>query len=427
MPLIEGVDLMENVTSFFFSKILYKEVHNISGQVIGKLNDLILDFNQDKPTVIYMQITNGRKSFYVSAEALNILRDEKEKYYIKINSENISVRQPGERDIYLAKNFLDKQIVDINGKKVERVNDVRLGSINNKWQLLAVDIGTRGLLRRLGIEYPFIMLTGALKFQLRNKLIIWDNVQPLSNGIDDLKLHFPANKIGTLHAADIADIIEDLDNKNRDILFNSLNNEKAAEVLEEIQTDVQVNLIKSMSDKKASDILKIMPSDEVADIFEEIEEGRAQKLLSQMNTESQDEIRELMEYEEETIGSIMSKDFITFLPDITVKDALTWIKMNISEEEESYYVYVINDKNNLLGVIPLFLLITSNNDTKLYNIITAQPKSTRDSDTIEYALKILGKYNLVSLPVLDEDNGLIGIVSLNDIIHEYSGLKKVAL
>ncbi|MFA6940071.1 MAG: CBS domain-containing protein, partial [Clostridiaceae bacterium] len=346
---------------------------------------------------------------------------------IKINSENISIKQPSERDIYLAKNFLDKQIVDINGKKVERVNDVRLGSISNKWQLLAVDIGTRGLLRRLGIEYPFIMLTGALKFQLRNKLIIWDNVQPLSNGIDNLKLHFPANKIETLHAADIADIIEDLDNTNRDILFNSLNNEKAAEVLEEIQTDVQVNLIKSMSDKKACDILKIMPSDEVADIFEEIEEDRAQLLLSQMNTESQGEIRELMEYKEETIGSIMSKDFITFLPDITVKDALTWIQMNISEEEESYYVYVINDKNNLLGVIPLFLLITSNDDTKLYNIITAQPKSTRDSDTIEDALKILGKYNLVSLPVLDENNSLIGIVSLNDIIHEYSGLKKVAL
>jgi len=418
---------MKNVTSFFFSKILYKEVHNISGQVIGKLNDLILDFNQDKPTVIYMQITNGRKPFYISAEALIILRDKKEKYYIKINSENISIKQPSEKDIFLAKNFLDKQIVDINGKKVERVNDVRLGSISNKWQLLAVDIGTRGLLRRLGIEYPFIMLTGALKFQLRNKLIIWDNVQPLSNGIDNLKLHFPANKIETLHAADIADIIEDLDNTNRDILFNSLNNEKAAEVLEEIQTDVQVNLIKSMSDKKACDILKIMPSDEVADIFEEIEEDRAQLLLSQMNTESQGEIRELMEYKEETIGSIMSKDFITFLPDITVKDALTWIQMNISEEEESYYVYVINDKNNLLGVIPLFLLITSNDDTKLYNIITAQPKSTRDSDTIEDALKILGKYNLVSLPVLDENNSLIGIVSLNDIIHEYSGLKKVAL
>lgn len=418
---------MEKVASFFFSKILYKEVHNISGQVIGKLNDLILDFNQDKPTVIYMQISNGRKSFYISADALDILREKKEKYYIKINSESISIKLPSEKDIFLAKDFLDKQIVDINGKKVERVNDVRLGIINNKWQLVAVDIGTRGLLRRLGIEYPFIIFSGALKYQLRNKLIIWDNVQPLSNGIENLRLHFPANKIETLHSADIADIIEDLDNKNRDILFNSLNNQKAAEVFEEIETDVQVNLLRSMSDKKASDILEIMPSDEVADIFEEIEEDRAEKLLAQMNAESQGEIRELMEYEKETIGSIMSKDFITFLPDITVSGALNWIQMNISEEEESYYIYVINDNNNLLGVIPLFLLITSNKDTKLYNIITAKPKSISDVDTIDDALKILEKYNLVSLPVLDENNSLIGIISLNDIIHEYARFKRIVL
>lgn len=418
---------MEKVTSFFFSKILYKEVHNISGQTIGKLNDLILDFNQDKPTVIYMQITNGRKAFYTSAEALIILKDKKERYYIEINSENIAVRQPDDKDIYLAKNFLDKQIVDINGKKIERVNDVRLGSINYRWQLLAVDIGTRGLLRRLGIEYPFIILSGAFNYQLRNRLIIWDNVQPLSNGIDDLKLHFPANKIETLHAADIADIIEDLDNKNRNVLFNSLNNEKAAEVLEEIETDVQVNLIKSMSDKKASDILGIMPSDEVADIFEEIEEGRAQLLLSRLNTESQGEIRELMEYEKETIGSIMSKDFITLLPDITVKDAIDWIQMNVPEEEESHYIYVTNNKNRLLGVIPLFLLITSKSDTKLYNIITSQPNTVNDNDTLEDALKILEKYNLVSLPVVDENNSLIGTVSLNDIIQEHSLFKKVAL
>lgn len=161
---------------------------------------------------------------------------------------------PHEKDIFLVRDFLDKQIVDINGKKVERVNDVRLGNINSKWQLVAVDIGTRGLLRRLGVEYLFIKLIGAFKCNLRNKLIIWDNVQTLSTNVNNLQLHMPANKIETLHAADIADIIEDLDNTSRNILFNSLNNEKAAEVLEEIETDVQVNLLKSMSDEKATDI-----------------------------------------------------------------------------------------------------------------------------------------------------------------------------
>jgi magnesium transporter len=427
MPLFERVKHMDRITNFFFSKILHKEVHNISGQIIGKLNDLILDFSQDKPTVMYIQITNWRKSFYLSADALDIFKDEKESYHIKINSKNLVIKLPSEKDIFLMRDFLDKQIVDINGKKVERVNDVRLGNINSKWQLVAVDIGTRGLLRRLGVEYPFIILAETLKYRLRNKLIIWDNVQTLSTGVNNLKLQMPANKIETLHAADIADIIEDLDSKSRDILFHSLNNQKAAEVLEEIETDIQVNLLKSMTDEKASDILEIMPSDEIADILEEMEDDRAEKLLTHMDEESQDEIRELMEYEKETIGSIMSIDLLTFLPDVTVKEVLLWIQTNSPSEDESYYIYIINDNNNLIGVVSLFSLITSDQNTKLYNLMTTRPESLKDTDEIEDAISLMHKYNLVCIPVIDEDNTLVGVVSLNDSIHEYSRLRRIII
>jgi sporulation protein YlmC with PRC-barrel domain len=418
---------MERVTSFFFSKILYKEIHNISGQVIGKLSDFVMDFNQEKPTVIYIQIKNGKKAFYVSAEALDISKDSKENYYIKINSDSLLIKLPNEKDIFLARDFLDKQIVDINGKRVERVNDVRLGCILGKWKLVAVDIGTRGLLRRLGVEYPFIMLTGYLKFQLRNKLIIWDKVQPLNTGVDNLQLCSPANKIETLHAADIADIIEELDGKSRDILFNSLNSQKAAEVFEEIETEVQVNLLKSMSDEKASDIFEIMPSDEVADILEEIEEDRVEKLLTQMDEESQEEIRELMEYEQDTVGSLMSKDFITFLPDLTAKEVIDWLQENVPEDEETYYVYVTNNKNNLLGVVSLFTLLTTDKSSKLYNIMTARPNSLKDIDTIEAAVEAMQKYSLVALPVIDEDNELVGTISLNDSISEFIPSRRAAL
>lgn len=418
---------MEKTTNFFFSKILHNEIHNISGEVIGKLKDFILDFSKEKPTVIYIQIKNGRKSYCLSADALDILKDDKEKYYIQLKSDNLVLKFPNQKDIFLVRDFLDKQIVDINGKKVERVNDVRLGNINSKWQLVAVDIGTRGLLRRLGVEYPFIRITEAFKYQLRNKLIIWNDVQTLSTDVNNLQLHMPANKIETLHAADIADIIEDLDSKSRDILFHSLNNQKAAEVLEEIETDVQVNLLKSMSDEKASDILEIMPSDEAADILEEIEEDRAEKLLTHMDEESQDEIRELMEYEKETVGSIMSKDFLTFLPDATVSDVLTWLQDNTPNEDESYYIYIINEKNNLMGVVSLFSLLLSDKNTKLYNIMATRPESLRDTDEVEDAISLMHKYNLVCLPVIDEDNDLVGVVSLNDSIHEYSRLRRVVL
>jgi CBS domain-containing protein/sporulation protein YlmC with PRC-barrel domain len=418
---------MKRTTNFFFSKILNKEVHNISDQTIGKLKDFVLDFNKEKPAIVYVQITSGRKSFYISAEALDVFKDDREKYYIKINSESLVMKFPNEKDVFLVRDFLDKQIVDINGRKVERVNDVRLGNINSLWQIVAVDIGTRGLLRRLGIEYPFIKVIETFNYRLRNKLIIWNDVQTLSTDINNLQLHMPANKIETLHAADIADIIEDLDTKSRDILFHSLNNQKAAEVLEEIETDVQVNILKSMSDEKASDILEIMPSDEIADILEEIEEDRAEKLLTHLDEESQDEIRELMEYEKETVGSIMSKDFLTFLPDLTVSDVLKWIEDNTPDDEEGYYIYITNDKENLIGMISLFSLITSNKNDKLYNIMNTRPQSLHDTDEIEDAISLMHKYNLVCVPVMDEENYLVGVVSLNDSIHEYKQLRRVVL
>ncbi|WP_459480982.1 magnesium transporter [Clostridium saccharoperbutylacetonicum] len=418
---------MKRTTNFFFSKILNKEVHNISDKTIGKLKDFVLDFNKEKPAIVYVQITSGRKSFYISAEALDVFKDDREKYYIKINSESLVMKFPNEKDVFLVRDFLDKQIVDINGRKVERVNDVRLGNINSLWQIVAVDIGTRGLLRRLGIEYPFIKVIETFNYRLRNKLIIWNDVQTLSTDINNLQLHMPANKIETLHAADIADIIEDLDTKSRDILFHSLNNQKAAEVLEEIETDVQVNILKSMSDEKASDILEIMPSDEIADILEEIEEDRAEKLLTHLDEESQDEIRELMEYEKETVGSIMSKDFLTFLPDLTVSDVLKWIEDNTPDDEEGYYIYITNDKENLIGMISLFSLITSNKNDKLYNIMNTRPQSLHDTDEIEDAISLMHKYNLVCVPVMDEENYLVGVVSLNDSIHEYKQLRRVVL
>ncbi len=163
MPRIERVKNMEKITNFFVSKIIHKEIHNISGQIIGKLNDLILDFSQEKPTVVYIQITNWKKSFYLSADALDIFKDEREKYHIKINSESLTIKFPGEDDIFLVRDFLDKQIVDINGKKVERVNDVRLGNINSKWQLVAVDIGTRGLLEASWCRISFYNINRSFK------------------------------------------------------------------------------------------------------------------------------------------------------------------------------------------------------------------------------------------------------------------------
>lgn len=416
---------MHKANSFFFSKILYKNISNVSGSIIGKLNDLILDFDADKPTIKAIEVKNGRRLSYISSDSLEFIKDGSEQYTVRLNSNNILVMPVPENDIFLARDFLDKQIVDINGKKVERVNDVRVGLISGVWKLVAVDIGFRGLLRRLGVEYLAIRFTELFKIEFRNTLIYWDNVQPLNTGVENLRLSTSLNKMKTLHAADIADIIEELDSQSRTLLFQSLDNEKAAEVLEEVEIGIQRSILETLSDEKASDILEIMPSDEAADILEEIEDTRAEKLLTQMETESSEEIRELMEYERQTVGSLMSKDFVSFLPDISVKDALTQLKETKPGEESTHYLYLVNSKRKLLGVISLYDMVLSEAEIKLYELMTPNIKSLNDEDDIDEALEMMRKYNLLYIPVLDENREMVGTISLNDLMYELVRLRRV--
>jgi Mg/Co/Ni transporter MgtE len=329
-------------------------------------------------------------------------------------------------EFFLARDFLDKQIVDINGRKVERVNDVRIGIIYGKWNIVAVDIGLRGLLRRVGVEYPAIWIAGILKKQFRNKLIYWDNVQPLSTGLQNLKLSTSMAKLKTLHVADIADIIEDLDRNGQLALFKSLDDETAAEVLEELETEVQVDLLESLPDEKASDLLEIMSSDEAADILEEIEDSRAEKLLIQMEAENSNEIRELMEYDEKTVGSIMTKEFVSFLPDMTVEKALLYLKENKPKEDVLHYIYITNNRNKLIGVVSLLEVVTADSNAKLYDLMIGKANSVKDEDKIDRVMELMQKYNLLALPVVDENNELVGIASLNDLLDEYIKLRRVA-
>lgn len=418
---------MQKSNNFFFSKILYHNIQNFPDTILGKLNDVILDFSYPMPVIKAIQVRSGRRTFYISAESLEIYNDDNSNFVISLNTNSIHLLTIDENEFFLARDFLDKQIVDINGKKVERVNDVRIGNIQGNWSIIAVDIGLRGLLRRLGVEYSAIRVSHLLKKEFRNTLVHWDNVQTLSGGTSNLQLQTSMNKLRTLHAADIADIIEDLDKQNQITLFQGLDDEKAAEVLEEMETESQLDILETLPDEKASDLLEIMPSDEAADILEEIEDARAKILLDQMEAEASSEILELMEYEEETVGSVMAKDYLAFLPDMTVENVLFQLKQEKPEEETSHYLFLTNSSNKLIGMVSLLDLITSEHEDKLYDLMTEHPRSVNDNDDIEKVLKIMEKYNLLVLPVINEKKELVGITSLNDLINEFIRLRRSSL
>ena len=418
--------MLTKSNSFFFSKILNKNVNTVPDSVFGKLNDVVLDLGGPKPVVAALEISTGRRITYIAADFMEVYHDEREHYTIKLNTDNLKITAAPENGFYLARNFLDKQIVDVHGQKVERVNDVRLGLIGGKWTVLAVDIGMRGLMRRLGIEYPLIKLSGMMNKKFRNKLVSWDSVQPITSGLPSLQLSTSMNKLTTMHAADIADIVEDLDKQSQMTLMHGLDDETAAEVLEEMEEDDQVGLLNTMPDERASDLLEIMPSDEAADILENVDDSLAEKLLGQMETENSTEIRELMEYEDCTVGSVMTKDFVSFHPETTVQEVIKAFRNERPEEEVSHYIYLTDDDGHLAGMVTLLDVAASPDTISLGDLMTDHLYQVNDENRIDTVMDMMQKYNLQAMPVINEENMLVGIIFLNDLIHEYVKLRRIS-
>jgi magnesium transporter len=417
--------MLQKSTSFFFSKILGKNIITVPDTVFGKLNDVVLDFKGPKPVVTSIEIRNGRSLTYISADFMEVWHDGREHYQVKLNTDHLKMMAPPENGFFLARNFLDKQIVDVHGQKVERVNDVRLGLVAGKWTLVAVDIGMRGLLRRLGVEYFAIRCSTLFKKPFRNTLISWDSVQPISSGLPNLQLSTSMSKLTTLHAADIADILEDLDRESQMRLMHGLDDEKAAEVLEEMDEDKQKELIKTLPDERASDLLEIMPSDEAADILENVDDTRAEVLLDQMEKDNSSEIRELMEYEDATVGSVMTKDFSSFLPDTEIGEVIRALKERGLDEETSHYVYLTDENDHLTGVVTLLDIAASARNARLGDLMTDHLVSVHDEDRLDLVMDLMQKYNLQMMPVIDENEILVGIILLNDLIHEYIKLRRI--
>jgi Mg/Co/Ni transporter MgtE len=226
------------------------------------------------------------------------------------------------------------------------------------------------------------------------------------------------NKLSILHPSDLADIIEDFDSKTGLTIFSALDNAKAADVLEQMEADAQMSFIESLSADKAADVLEEMPADEAADILDGMNETKVEELLSNMEKEASDEIRELLEYEPDVVGSLMSTDFVSFKNEDTIGYTIDSLRQLKPEEDEMYNIYVVDKFDKLIGTLSLRNLIINELNCKLEDVMNKNFISMFDTDNIDDLIKNVSKYNLVAVPITDQDMNLIGNVIINDIIYE---------
>lgn len=394
--------------SVYFSRILGNKIFTEDGHVLGTLSDIGVDITLKNPKASVAAVKTRGGIIYIDFNNFDISK-EKGQYVLTCSS---AEKKDPDDCMLLKRYFLDKQIIDVNGRKVVRANDVRLVILSSGMYVAAVDIGVGGLLRRIGIAKP--LKTVGVK--VSTKLMLWDDIQTAFTSTD-IKLSKSYNKLSTLHPSDLADIIEDFDVNTGALIFSSLDNATAADVLEEMEEDVQLSLLNALSVDKAADILEEMPADEAADILDGLNENKAEELLSSMEKEASDEIRDLMEYEENQVGSLMTTDFISCPADNDVAEAMKLI-WEYSEYDHIYNIYVLDDANKIAGCLSLRDLINSASGTVLKDIMDTEVTSIRDTDDIDDLVKIAVKYNLLSVPVVDEREYLIGIVNINDIVYE---------
>lgn len=406
---------MKKLTSFFLSKVLYKKVYDEDNDCIGKIWDIYVTTEDNFPRAIGYKIKKNGEMFNYEFKNIEFIEDG-EKVAIKIRGGREII--PRTYSYLLSKHLLDKQIVDINGKKLVRVNDLRMAEMAGELKVVAVDTGVLALSRRLGVEGLVKGFLGFINKKTEDSIIFWDNVESLEMVNDNLKLAVPYKKLSKLHPADLADILEDMDVNYRKKVFESLDEDFAADILEEIEPDIQADILENLSHDKRAEVLDSMPNDEIADILDEVDEETAERILMNMEKDDAEEVRSLMNYKDETVGSVMNKDFISFNINITIEETIALLRETKPEEEVLHYIYIVDEYEKLRGIVPLRDLIISDVKTKLMDIMYDKVISVKDSDSLDEAIEASVKYNLITLPVVDSEEKLCGIVIMNDLIDD---------
>ena len=421
---------MNTQVRFYLSRVIGSPLIFSDGRRVGKVKDFAVsvvsaDEKEERTRAMVSEIAakTGEGTLYLPATNIQVEKN-KSKYVFRCQGNHLNFTEESTGKILLCENVLDKQIVDINGRKLVRVNDVRLVCMDNMIYVVAVDTGMEGLLRRIGIVRPVNFILSLFRLSLPSEFILWDDIATVDLGHMGIRLSKTHNKLTRLHPSDLADIIEQLGNKSKTNVFVALDEEHAADVLEEMEQDEQVDIIEALPVEKAADVLEKMPADEAADIIEELEVDRAEKLLKEMEPAVSGEVRELLEYPSNRVGSLMTTDFLAFPAHYTVNEVLSVLRARKPEFHMMYSFLVTDKEGKFLSTVSLRDIVIAEPHQQLKDIMDKTPLYVYDDDKLDSLAEIIDKYSLLALPVINRENKPEGIVIVEDIVEDLLDKRK---
>jgi CBS domain-containing protein len=316
--------------------------------------------------------------------------------------------------LYLVQDLFDKQIVDVNGRKVVRINDLEVANTGGALRVVAADVGVAGLLRRLGAG----RLAPGLVDRVPRSLIAWDNMAPIRDANPfNVQLSVAENRLSRLHPSELADIISDLSAKDATRVVQSLDDETAADAFEHLDSDVQRSIIEDLGSDRAADIIEEMDSDDAADLLGELDEAKRAELLSKIEDRTYaTELEDLVDYAPDTAGGLMTTDYVWVLPHRTTAATIAKLREIASESEFIYYLYVTDGHRKLLGVTSLRTLLLSLPTAFIHKLMETDIISVSAGTSAEDVASTIARYDLLAVPVLDDEGKMLGIVTVDDAI-----------
>lgn len=395
------------------SRLIGRPVRDSGADTIGVIDDLIAAVGTSHPPITGLVVRTGRRRIYLGWSSVEQMTAGGAT--ISATRVNISRFRRREDEILLKGDLLDKQIVDIDGRKVVRANDVILDFVEGAMRLVAVDVGAAGLLRRLGLPDRWVERLSGERSRVAS-YIDWEDVDPLGSTIASVRLRVPHAGLSELHPADLASIVDQLTPRDRADIFNTLDDEVAAEALEELEPETRTDLLEDLEPERAADLLEEMSPDEAADAVAELSPLSRREILRLMAKEERDDVQELLAHPERSAGGLMTTEHVALRPQATVADALAAIRRHQPDAEVAFAVYVVDGKRRLLGEVTLRDLVLAAPSTSVGELMDDEPVAVELLAHSDEVARVVTRYGLVALPVVDATHRLMGVITVSDAL-----------
>ncbi|MDT4968286.1 MAG: hypothetical protein QOJ64_3023 [Acidobacteriota bacterium] len=397
-----------NPHMLYLSQVLGRPIRDLDGERVATIKDVIVRLGEeDHPPVTGFVARYNRRNFFLPRWRMTEFSDRG----ARLNSDILDLRPFNRREgeVLLARDVLDKQLIDVDGKRVVRVNDVQLIEAGQEFRVSGADVSLQGLWRRL-------MPAGFAGSKRPVEVIDWADVGYLATDAATVQLKSSSDKLSRLHPVEIARLAEALSYHHGSEIVEALDDEIAAETLEEMPANAQARIIGDMDKDRAADILEWMSPDEAADVLGDLPEAKAEDLLNRMEGEEQADVAELLPYEDDTAGGLMTTEFVTLPRNLTVGEALARLREMAETPNMIYYLYVVEEEDSwkLCGVIALRSLILADSSVPLEDVMRDEFQTAQPDDSAREVAEKIAEYNLLALPVIDDTGEILGIITVDD-------------